>query len=109
MSNVSFQEGTKGWPQVTATLTINEFVPQPAASTTTAPGTTDTTSTTTTRHDHDLEPDFGSPEHERRQLMTRKSRMQDIREAKDRRMKKVAAGLGGRARGRARLRGAARC
>ena len=49
VSNVTFQEGPKGWPQVQATLTINEFVPQtvPTASTA-APGSTDTTSTTTT-------------------------------------------------------------
>jgi Tfp pilus assembly protein PilO len=48
VSNVSFQEGPKGWPQVQATLTINEFVPQAASPATTTPGTTDTTSTTTT-------------------------------------------------------------
>lgn len=46
VSGVSLAEGPKAWPQVTATLTINEFVPQPATATT--PGTTDTTSTTTT-------------------------------------------------------------
>jgi Tfp pilus assembly protein PilO len=48
VSNVSFQEGPKGWPQVQAMLTINEFVPQAASPATTAPSTTDTTSTTTT-------------------------------------------------------------
>jgi Tfp pilus assembly protein PilO len=49
VSNVSFQEGQKGWPQVQATLTINEFVPQTVSSApTAAPVTTDTTSTTTT-------------------------------------------------------------
>jgi Tfp pilus assembly protein PilO len=44
VSNVAFQEGEKGWPQIAASLTINEFVPQP----TTTPSTTDTTSTSTT-------------------------------------------------------------
>ena len=48
VSNVSFQQGPNGWPQVQATLTINEFVPQSAAPATTAPSTTGTTSTTTT-------------------------------------------------------------
>jgi Tfp pilus assembly protein PilO len=49
VSNVSFQEGPQGWPQVQAALTINEFVPQTASSATAAPapGSTDTTSTTT--------------------------------------------------------------
>jgi Tfp pilus assembly protein PilO len=47
VSNIQFARGTKGWPQVQATLTINAFVPQPAAPLT-APGTTGTTSTTTT-------------------------------------------------------------
>lgn len=49
VTNIQLQEGPKGWPQISATLTINEFVPQstaPAAPTT--PGSTDTTSTTTT-------------------------------------------------------------
>jgi len=46
VSSVAFTEGTAGWPQVQATLTINAFVPQPPALTTTS--TTDTTSTTTT-------------------------------------------------------------
>jgi hypothetical protein len=49
VTDIGLQEGTKGWPQISATLTINEFVPQstlPAAPTT--PGSTDTTSTTTT-------------------------------------------------------------
>jgi Tfp pilus assembly protein PilO len=46
VSNVTLAEGKKQWPQVQATLTINEFVPQSVALTT--PGTTDTTSTTTT-------------------------------------------------------------
>ncbi len=49
VSNVSFGQGQQGWPQVGATLTINEFVPQ--AATGIAPATTgtttDTTSTTT--------------------------------------------------------------
>jgi Tfp pilus assembly protein PilO len=49
VSQVTFAEGPKQWPQVTATLVINEFVPQtPAAATTAVPGSTDTTSTTTT-------------------------------------------------------------
>lgn len=49
VTDVQFAEGAKGWPQVAATLTINAFVPQPAASlTSTTPGTTDTTATTTT-------------------------------------------------------------
>jgi Tfp pilus assembly protein PilO len=49
VSNVAFQEGPKGWPQIQATLTINEFVPQTVSSTPApAPGATDTTSTTTT-------------------------------------------------------------
>lgn len=46
VSNVQFAEGTKGWPQVQATLTINAFVPQ--SITATIPGATGTTSTTTT-------------------------------------------------------------
>jgi Tfp pilus assembly protein PilO len=47
VSSVALAAGPQGFPQVSATLTINEFVPQstaPAA----VPGTTDTTSTTTT-------------------------------------------------------------
>jgi Tfp pilus assembly protein PilO len=46
VSTVALSEGAAGWPQVQATLTINEFVPQ----TVTVPtsDTTDTTSTTTT-------------------------------------------------------------
>ena len=47
VSGVTFAEGPQGWPQVSATLVINEFVPQSTAPATT-PGTTDTTSTTTT-------------------------------------------------------------
>lgn len=46
VTNVALAEGPKKWPQVTATLTINEFVPQSLAVTT--PTTTGTTSTTTT-------------------------------------------------------------
>lgn len=46
VSNVSLAQGPKKWPQVQATLTINEFVPQAAALPT--PTGTDTTSTTTT-------------------------------------------------------------
>lgn len=52
VSDVTFAEGQAGWPQIAATLTINEFVPQSAAATTPATSTdttsTDTTSTTTT-------------------------------------------------------------
>ena len=50
VSDVTFQEGLNGWPQIQATLVINAFVPQaPQAATATTPGsTTDTTSTTTT-------------------------------------------------------------
>lgn len=47
VTDVGFAEGTKGWPQVQATLTIDAFVPQSPASTTTTPGATDTTATTT--------------------------------------------------------------
>jgi Tfp pilus assembly protein PilO len=47
VSDISLAEGAKGWPQVQATLTINEFVPQ-AATPPAAPTGTDTTSTTTT-------------------------------------------------------------
>ena len=46
VSNVTLAQGRNQWPQVQATLTINEFVPQSVSLTT--PGTTDTTSTTTT-------------------------------------------------------------
>ena len=46
VSNVTLAEGPKTWPQVTATLVINEFVPQAVAAVP-APGTS-TTSTTTT-------------------------------------------------------------
>jgi Tfp pilus assembly protein PilO len=46
VSQVTFAEGQRGWPQISATLTINEFVPQSA--TATVPATTDTTSTTST-------------------------------------------------------------
>lgn len=45
VSTVALAEGRNKWPQVQASLTINEFVPQPVA--VTAPGTTGTTSTTT--------------------------------------------------------------
>ncbi len=47
VSSVSLAQGAKGWPQVQATLTINEFVPQSVAATTPAAAGTDTTSTTT--------------------------------------------------------------
>jgi Tfp pilus assembly protein PilO len=46
VTNVTLAEGRNKWPQVQATLTINEFVPQ--AVTVPAPTTTGTTSTTTT-------------------------------------------------------------
>jgi Tfp pilus assembly protein PilO len=46
VTDVTFAEGPKGWPQVQATLSIDAFVPQTSAATTT-PGATDTTSTTT--------------------------------------------------------------
>jgi Tfp pilus assembly protein PilO len=48
VSDVTFAAGSKGFPQVQATLTINAFVPQAPASTAAVPGSTDTTSTTTT-------------------------------------------------------------
>jgi Tfp pilus assembly protein PilO len=48
VTDVAFAEGTKGWPQVQATLTIDALVPQTPVSATTTPGATDTTSTTTT-------------------------------------------------------------
>jgi Tfp pilus assembly protein PilO len=48
VSDVAFAAGSKGFPQIQATLTVNAFVPQAPASTTAAPGSTDTTSTTTT-------------------------------------------------------------
>jgi Tfp pilus assembly protein PilO len=47
VSSVSLAQGEKGWPQVQATLTINEFVPQSVVATTPAAAGTDTTSTTT--------------------------------------------------------------
>jgi Tfp pilus assembly protein PilO len=47
VSSVTLAEGPKGWPQVSATLVINEFVPQPVVAPATQ-GTTDTTSTTMT-------------------------------------------------------------
>jgi Tfp pilus assembly protein PilO len=46
ISDVNLGQSPAGWPHVTATLTINEFVPQ--AVTTPAPATTDTTTGTTT-------------------------------------------------------------
>jgi Tfp pilus assembly protein PilO len=49
MSDITFAAGVKGFPQIQATLVLNEIVPQtPVATTPTAPGSTDTTSTTTT-------------------------------------------------------------
>jgi Tfp pilus assembly protein PilO len=48
VTGVTLGMGPKGWPQVSATLVINEFVPQSTAPAATTPGTTGTTSTTTT-------------------------------------------------------------
>jgi Tfp pilus assembly protein PilO len=48
VSDISFAEGAKHFPQVQATLTVNAFVPQKPQSLSTTPGSTDTTSTTTT-------------------------------------------------------------
>ncbi|HET8751374.1 MAG TPA: type II secretion system protein GspM [Gaiellaceae bacterium] len=48
VTDVAFAQGTNGWPQVQATLTIDAFVPQTPVSTVTTPGATDTTATTTT-------------------------------------------------------------
>ncbi len=46
VTDVTLAEGPKSWPQVSATLMIDEFVPQALVAPTT-PSTTDTTSTTT--------------------------------------------------------------
>jgi hypothetical protein len=48
VSDIAFAAGPKGFPQVTATLTVNAFVPQAPQPTAVAPGSTDTTSTSTT-------------------------------------------------------------
>lgn len=48
VTSVTFAKGQKGWPQVQATLVINEFVPNTVSAAPTTPGTTDTTSTDTT-------------------------------------------------------------
>jgi Tfp pilus assembly protein PilO len=48
VSSVALAEGAAGWPQVSATVTINEFVPQSIAATTAPTTGTSTTSTTTT-------------------------------------------------------------
>lgn len=48
VSSISLAEGTAGWPQVSATLTINEFVPQSVTATAPTTSGTSTTSTTTT-------------------------------------------------------------
>jgi Tfp pilus assembly protein PilO len=49
VTNVTLAEGRNKWPQVQATLTINEFVPQALAlPTSTTTGTTSTTTTGTT-------------------------------------------------------------
>jgi Tfp pilus assembly protein PilO len=47
VTNVTFGEGEVGWPQVTASLVINAFVPQTPQAATVPGSTTDTTSTTT--------------------------------------------------------------
>jgi Tfp pilus assembly protein PilO len=46
VTTVTFAEGAKGWPQVQASLTLNEFVPNTASTTPTALGTSDTASST---------------------------------------------------------------
>ena len=48
VSSVTLAQGTNGWPQVTATLMINEFVPQAATAITPTAAGTGTTSTSTT-------------------------------------------------------------
>ena len=49
MSDITFAAGPKGFPQIQATLVLNEVVPQtPVTATSSTPGSTDTTSTTTT-------------------------------------------------------------
>jgi len=50
VSQVSFAEAAKGWPKITATLTLNAFVPQPPqlAAPATPGSTTSTTTTGTT-------------------------------------------------------------
>jgi Tfp pilus assembly protein PilO len=47
VTSVTFAQGPKGWPQVQASLVINEFVPNSVTTTPTTPGSTATTSTTT--------------------------------------------------------------
>jgi Tfp pilus assembly protein PilO len=49
VSQVSFSEASKGWPQIQATLTLNAFVPQPPQlAAPAAPGSTTSTTTTST-------------------------------------------------------------
>jgi Tfp pilus assembly protein PilO len=49
MSNITFAASAKGFPQIQATLVLNEFVPQtPVTTAPVTPGSTGTTSTTTT-------------------------------------------------------------
>lgn len=49
VSQVSFSEGPKGWPQVQAVLTLNAFVPQaPQLAAPATPGSTTSTTTTST-------------------------------------------------------------
>ena len=64
-----------------------------AATAAAVPGSTDHDLDHHDRHDdHDVELDFSRAEHERRDFMSRKKRMQNVREAKDRRAKKLAIG-----------------
>jgi Tfp pilus assembly protein PilO len=49
VSQLSFSESAKGWPRITATITLNTFVPQPPQPVTpTTPGSTTSTTTTGT-------------------------------------------------------------
>jgi len=49
VSDITFGASSKGFPQIQATLVLNEFVPQtPVTTTPVTPGSTDTTATTTT-------------------------------------------------------------
>jgi Tfp pilus assembly protein PilO len=47
VTSVTFTKAQQGWPQVQASLVIDEFVPNSVTTTPTTPGTTGTTSTTT--------------------------------------------------------------
>ena len=62
VSDVTMVAGPKGFPQIQATLVVNEFVPQtPVAATAPVPGTTDTTATTTTATTTTSTPTAASP------------------------------------------------